>query len=230
MCARSARGVGRFGIRREAVRSATSIPSCRSSPWIRGAPHSGLAAAIFRTRAMMSALTGGRPTVGRPESLAQCSRKRRRCQRGTVSGVTITSDRLHPAQTLASPTQKGRRRTKFGPRHRPPVDGELVPQGQVLDCELAVATEEEGEKPKQVEQEGDHELRLCPVRGERSITCPLADFWRGTGRRRSAATSRRGGNCSASCSWGASSSRPGHCNRFRGRMHPWQPSQRVSVR
>ena len=101
-------GVGRFGIRRETVRSATSIPSFRSSPWIRGAPHSGLAAAIFRTRAMISALTGGRPTVGRLESLAQCSRKRRRCQRRTVSGVTMTRDCLHPAQTLASPTQKRR--------------------------------------------------------------------------------------------------------------------------
>jgi hypothetical protein len=56
----------------------------------------------------MSALTGGRPTVGRPESFAQCSRKRRRCQRRTVSGVTITRDCLHPAQTLAKPIQKSR--------------------------------------------------------------------------------------------------------------------------
>ena len=32
---------------------------------------------------------GRRPTVGRPESLAQCSRKRRRCQRSTVSGATM---------------------------------------------------------------------------------------------------------------------------------------------
>jgi hypothetical protein len=53
---------GRLGIMRETVRSATSIPSLRSSPWIRGAPHSGLAAAIFRTRAMISAFIDGRPT------------------------------------------------------------------------------------------------------------------------------------------------------------------------
>ena len=33
----------RFGIRRETVRSATSIPSFCSSPWIRGAPQRGLA-------------------------------------------------------------------------------------------------------------------------------------------------------------------------------------------
>jgi hypothetical protein len=35
---------------------------------------------------MISVLTGGRPRVGRPESLAQCARKRRRCQLSTVSG------------------------------------------------------------------------------------------------------------------------------------------------
>jgi len=46
--------------------------------------------------------------VGQPESLVQCSRKRRRCHRRTVAGVTITRECLHPAQTLASPTQKSR--------------------------------------------------------------------------------------------------------------------------
>ena len=37
------RGDRRFGSRRETVRSATSIPSFCSSPWIRGAPQRGLA-------------------------------------------------------------------------------------------------------------------------------------------------------------------------------------------
>src|SRR5882724_12393648 len=101
-------GVRRFGISRETVRSATSMPSLRSSPWILGAPHRGFAAAIFLTRAVISALTGGRPPVGRPESWVQCSRKRRRCHRRTVAGVTITRDCRHPVQTLASPTQKRR--------------------------------------------------------------------------------------------------------------------------
>jgi hypothetical protein len=40
-----------------------------------------------------------------------------------------------------------------------------VAQGQVLDCELAVATEEEGEKPKQVEQEGDHRAEIVSGQG-----------------------------------------------------------------
>ena len=43
------RGRGRrFGISRETVRSATSRPSFRSSPWMRGAPQKGFAAAIRR--------------------------------------------------------------------------------------------------------------------------------------------------------------------------------------
>src|SRR6516162_2234865 len=36
-------------------------PQLPSSPWIRGAPHRGFAAAIRVTRALISALTGGRP-------------------------------------------------------------------------------------------------------------------------------------------------------------------------
>jgi hypothetical protein len=37
------------------------------------------------------------------------------------------------------------------------VDGELLAQGQVLESEVAVATEEEGEKPEQVERDTDHD-------------------------------------------------------------------------
>jgi hypothetical protein len=93
---------------RETVRSATSRPSFRSSPWIRGAPQSGFAVAMRLTRALISALMGGRFPVGRPESRVQYSRKRRRCHRRTVSGLTITRGPRHPAQTLASATHKRR--------------------------------------------------------------------------------------------------------------------------
>ena len=48
------------------------------------------------------------------------------------------------------------RRAKLGPRLRPPVHGELVAQGEVLKGELAMAAAEEGEKSKQVKEEGDH--------------------------------------------------------------------------
>ena len=54
-------------------------------------------------RALIWALTGGRPPVGRPESLVQYSRKRRRCHRRTVSGVARTSGSLHQAQTVQKP-------------------------------------------------------------------------------------------------------------------------------
>ena len=57
----------RFGMRRETVRSAMSRPSFRSSPWMRGATHKGFAEAIFLTRVVISALTGGRPPVDRPD-------------------------------------------------------------------------------------------------------------------------------------------------------------------
>src|SRR6266550_2133394 len=102
------------------------MPSLRSSPWILGAPHRGLAAAILLTRALIVA-TGGRPAGGRPESWVQCSRKRRRCHRRTVSGVTITRDCRHPVQTLAMPDpEEAIHRAKLGPRFRPPVHRELV--------------------------------------------------------------------------------------------------------
>src|SRR4029450_11037471 len=107
--------VRRFGISRETVRSATSIPSFKSSPWILGAPHRGFASAIRLTRAVISGLTGGRPPVGWPESVVQYRRKRRRRQRTTVSGVTITRAVLHPAPTLDRQTQKNRSgRRSFG--------------------------------------------------------------------------------------------------------------------
>jgi len=68
----------------------------------------GFAAAMRRTRALSSASTGGRPRESRAERLVQCSRNRRRCQRRTVSGVTIRRGCLHPAQIQASQTQRRR--------------------------------------------------------------------------------------------------------------------------
>src|SRR5258708_24925014 len=155
-------GVRRFGSRRETVRSATSMPSFRSSPWIRGAPQSGFAAAICVTRALIWALTGGRPTAGRPESFVQYSRKRCRCHRRTVSGVTMARGCLHPAQTLASPTQKNRSAVRSL--------GRVIVLLYTASCwckarfsrELAVAAAEEREEAKQGEQEGDHRAGIFP--------------------------------------------------------------------
>jgi hypothetical protein len=71
---------------------------------MRGAPHSGLAVAMREIRALIPALTRGRPLFVRRESRVQHSRKRRRCQRRTVSGVPMTRDCLQPAQIRVSPT------------------------------------------------------------------------------------------------------------------------------
>jgi hypothetical protein len=71
------RGLGRtLGHEARDGTLATSMPSLRSLPWVRGAPHRGFAAAIVRTRLAISALRQGRPPVGRRESWAQYSRKR----------------------------------------------------------------------------------------------------------------------------------------------------------
>jgi len=51
------------------------------------------------------------------------------------------------------------------------VHGELLAEGQVLEGELAVAAEEEGKEPEQVEYESDHESQLWPDEAERSTTC-----------------------------------------------------------
>jgi len=46
---------------RETVRSEMAMPSILSSPWIRGARHSGLAAAIRSINRRMSTGVAGRP-------------------------------------------------------------------------------------------------------------------------------------------------------------------------
>jgi hypothetical protein len=42
------------------------------------------------------------------------------------------------------------------PIRRSLVDGQLLPQGEVLEGEMVVATAQEREEPEQMEQEGDH--------------------------------------------------------------------------
>ena len=61
----------------------------------------GFAVARRATRALISAVTGGRHPIGRPESRVQYARKRCRCHLRTVSGVTITRGCLHLVQALA---------------------------------------------------------------------------------------------------------------------------------
>src|SRR6266446_2433584 len=66
----------------------TSKPSLSSSPWMRGAPHSGFSALIRRISARTSASIFGRPPRER-DFHRQYRRKPARCQRTRVSGRTI---------------------------------------------------------------------------------------------------------------------------------------------
>src|SRR2546426_6790148 len=95
---------------RATVRCETSIPSLSNSPWMRGAPQSGFASAMVRTRFTSSEPTGGRPVRPRRDFQVQKARKPCRCQRITVSGRTSWSASRHPAHWFASHTQRRRSR------------------------------------------------------------------------------------------------------------------------
>jgi hypothetical protein len=81
----------------------TSIPSFRSSPWIRGAPHRGFASDIVRIRVRTSGGTVGRPTRRRLFHV-QNRRMPWRCQAMTVSGLTMTSAARHSFHTRENHT------------------------------------------------------------------------------------------------------------------------------
>jgi hypothetical protein len=82
-------------IQREIVRSETSKPSMRSSPWMRGAPRLG------------SRRPSGRSTPALLLEISlQYKRKPDPCQRTTVSGVTTMRGCFQPGQTRRATTQK----------------------------------------------------------------------------------------------------------------------------
>src|SRR6516165_1492609 len=79
-----------------------SIPSLRSSPWILGAPHNGLALLISRISRRISKGTVGRPRR-RLDFQRQYDRNPARCQRITVSGRTIANALLMGNNRQAPP-------------------------------------------------------------------------------------------------------------------------------
>src|ERR1700730_19008887 len=84
-----------------------STPSLRSSPWIRGAPHSGLAMLISRISLRIS-----NGTVGLPHRALdfhrQYKRKPARCHLTTVSGFTIASASRTPGRSRSRQTKINR--------------------------------------------------------------------------------------------------------------------------
>ena len=110
-------GEGGVGWRRRyfsSVDFATSMPSLRNSPRMRGEPHRGLAAEILRINSRLSWLIGGLPGVPLPLMRVQWSRNRLRGHTITVAGFTKTRTSRHLDQRRDSQDQKigsaGRRR------------------------------------------------------------------------------------------------------------------------
>src|SRR5713226_955045 len=103
-------GSGSLGarfIQREMLRSDTSKPSIRSSPWMRGAPQVGFSATTLKIKSFTSFESLFLPTRFLTlEIKLQYRRKPALCQRTTVSGVTTMRDCFHPDQNRRVTTQK----------------------------------------------------------------------------------------------------------------------------
>ena len=72
--------------------------------------------------------------------------------------------------------------TKLRPSGRSLVDGELLAQSEVLQGQLAMVAGEDGEEPKQMEQQSDHRAEVGA--GSGPTAQPLGrrmGFWRPTG-------------------------------------------------
>src|SRR6266478_2451604 len=92
-------------IQREMVLSERSKPSMRSSPCILGAPQVGLSATIRKISSRTSLGVGLLPTSLRTLEISlQYIRKPVRCQRTTVSGVTMMRDSFQADQPRPNPS------------------------------------------------------------------------------------------------------------------------------
>jgi len=103
-----------------------SIPRLSNSPWMRGAPQSGLARLMLRMRSRTFRGMSGLP--GRTFLLFQVQYRRKplRCQAITVSGLTITRAERQPVHRRESQTHKRRSPGFRGSRLRPPRRRTLI--------------------------------------------------------------------------------------------------------
>src|SRR5882762_7843454 len=126
---------------------ATSKPSLSSSPWMRGAPHSGLSALIRRISARRSASICGRPPRKR-DFQRQYRRKPARCHRTRVSGRTIVmalrTDGKPSIQLDEEPTITVRE--PDAATHLPPQYDQLMSKRSVLCLKSALRLERRGEQ------------------------------------------------------------------------------------
>src|SRR5258708_34565130 len=95
--------------------SPMSMPSLRSSPWMRGAPHRGFSRLILRISLRTSFDTGGRPGWPWRTFQAQNNRNPLRCQAITVPGLTMQRAERHSAQAPQNQAHRNRsNRFSFG--------------------------------------------------------------------------------------------------------------------
>src|SRR2546427_12828798 len=125
------------------------------------------------TRTLISAWTDGRPPVGRMESLVQLLAEATLLPPQDGVGGHDHEGPSPPGPNPGEPyPEEAIRRAKLRPGRRPLVHGELLAQGKVLEGEQAMAAEEEGEEPKQVEQGSDHRRDCGRIRTDRSTHLP----------------------------------------------------------
>ena len=146
-------------IQREIVRSEMSNPSISSSPWMRGAPQVGFSATMRKINSLNSFGVGLRPTGPRTREISfQYMRKPARCQRTTVSGVTMM-DRLLPSRpqpTDGNPEELVKQ-IESRPRTTPFQHGQLLSQREVFKDEILAVAEYSKERPEREPQHAEHD-------------------------------------------------------------------------
>ena len=96
----------------------------------------------------------GRPTLPLRDLRRQNSRKPFRCQRITVSGLTITSADCHSSQSLDSPTQKTRSEGRSRALRGAAIRCQLLAESEVLEQKSLLRDEE---RPNRSPDDGKQE-------------------------------------------------------------------------
>ena len=148
---------------------------------MRGAPHNGFASAIVRINWRTSRGTLGRPTRRRLFHV-QKSRKPRRCQARTVSGLTMTTAARHSFQTSRQPDPQHsvgmREPQSLRPRSVHHV--ELMSQRQDLKLQGSPIAERHAEGQEQRDDDGSHRRRPYPRKAARSMFARGTELLAGT--------------------------------------------------
>ena len=133
------------------------MPSLHNSPWIRGAPHSGFAAAIVSTSVRMVASVLGRPGRVRVERRVHRRRSHWRCHRTTVSGCTKIKAVRHSRHALASRIQKRRSRwAELRALDGARQGGQLLTKREVLKRDRPVSAADQSDRSEENDERRQH--------------------------------------------------------------------------